>query len=83
LKLAVSKGHHRVGATHLPPFLPEDGSRASFQNVVFFKKNIGRWIKSKSKIPRNALEVYGERFKGSFSQVSIPQLIVEAYEDLV
>jgi hypothetical protein len=33
LRLALSKGPHRVGAT--PPFLPEDGSTASFRNAVF------------------------------------------------
>jgi hypothetical protein len=35
--LPVSKGPHRVGVT-LSPFLPEDGSKASFRNVVFLKK---------------------------------------------
>jgi hypothetical protein len=48
---SVSKGPHRVGATPSHPFLPQDGSRVSFRNVVFLKKkNIGRWIKTKSKI---------------------------------
>jgi hypothetical protein len=44
LRLALSKGPNRVGATF---FLPEVGNRSSLRNVVFLKKkNIGRWTKS-------------------------------------
>jgi hypothetical protein len=40
-RLALSKGPHRVGATPFPPLLlPEDGSRASFRNVVFKEKTL-------------------------------------------
>jgi hypothetical protein len=38
--LTLSKGPHRVGATPSPLFLPEDGSRASFRNVVFKEKTL-------------------------------------------
>jgi hypothetical protein len=38
LRLALCKGSHRVDAI-TSPFLPEDGSRASFRNVVFKGKN--------------------------------------------
>jgi hypothetical protein len=33
------KGPHKVGATP-PPFLPDDGSRASLRNVVFKEKTL-------------------------------------------
>jgi hypothetical protein len=50
LRLALSKRSHRIGA---PPLLPEDGSKASFRNIVFKrKKNIVRWIETKSKVLR-------------------------------
>jgi hypothetical protein len=39
----------------LPPLLPEDGSRASFRNVVFLKKK--RWIQSKNKTLRKNKEM--------------------------
>jgi hypothetical protein len=53
----------------LPPtFLPEDGSKASFRNVVFKEKHILGWIKSKSKILRVAkiFETQNGTIKGLF-----------------
>jgi hypothetical protein len=39
LRLALSKWPHRVWTTPSPLFLPEDGSRTSFRNVVLKEKN--------------------------------------------
>jgi hypothetical protein len=42
----IDKGANRVGVIFI---LPEDGNRSSLRNVLF-KKNIGRWTKSKNVI---------------------------------
>jgi hypothetical protein len=34
----TSRGPHRVGVTHSSQFLPEEGSRDSFRNVVLLRK---------------------------------------------
>jgi hypothetical protein len=54
LRLALSKGPHRVGATPFPTkFLSDDRSRANFPNVVFKEKlwTVDKALKSKCIIP--------------------------------
>jgi hypothetical protein len=55
LRLALSRGSHRVGVTPSPHILPEDGSRASFRNVVFKEKHstMDKVLKEDSSKSRN------------------------------